>query len=103
MSNFGGRIGMTYSEVTATITKFGNTRQEIYSIVEQIRQLIEESSSYWKGDMADSSREVILEHAKKCYNCGKWINEWAWTLQQYADRLKEQDQAAASRMQGLQD
>ncbi len=83
-----------------------NERANIYDAIDKIRNEISwatEQSNMWRGADADAFKESMNTNLAQVYSITKWLNRITYELKVYAEKLKEEEQARAEKINSSMD
>jgi len=94
-------MSIDYEVIQELFNKSDVERQKVYEAIDKIRNEIHWAtvqSNMWRGADADEFREAMTQRLAETYSVMKWINAITWELKNYAEQLKEQENARAQKI-----
>ncbi len=94
-------MAVDYDVIKELFEKSDVERQKVYEAIDKIRNEIHWAtiqSNMWRGADADEFRVAMTKRLAETYSVMKWINAITWELKNYAEQLKEQENARVQKI-----
>lgn len=96
------KMAVDFEAIQVLFEHVDSERSNIYEAIDKIRKEMDWAivqSNMWRGADADVFKAAVTERLAQVYSISKWLNRIVYELREYAEQLKEQEQARADRMQ----
>ena len=92
---------INYEKVVSQANDIRDNADRLYSQIRQLNQLEQRCRSCWKGNAAEAFISKLRELENEMSRTKIQMENLAFTIQNYADRIQQEDREAAARAEAL--